>query len=119
MKHPPFRFDKEQLLDLGNAIGRALIDRQHHRVLALAVQTWHVHVVIDSTAVPIGDVVKCLKDAARYHLRPGRPIWTTGYDKRWCFDDSSLRARVRYVERHNLEQGLPARPWDWLPRVDG
>jgi hypothetical protein len=41
-------------------------------------------------------------------------IWTVGYDKRFCFDMASAQARVSYVEKHNTEQGLPARPWDFI-----
>lgn len=27
-------------------------------------------------------------------------VWTRGYDKRFCFDEKSLRARVDYVKKH-------------------
>ena len=66
-----------------------------------------------ATITPVPDVVKCAKEAVRYGLRPGRPIWTDGYDKRFCFDQRTLFARIKYVERHNLERGWPARPWPW------
>src|SRR5579871_2714290 len=105
MTHPPFLLETDGLLTLGEAIGVALRDRQRHTILALTVQTWHAHVVIGVTPVRVDQVVKCAKDAARYHLRPGRPIWTDGYDKRYCFDVPSLTARVRYVEKHNERMG--------------
>jgi hypothetical protein len=118
MAHPPFLFAPDSLLAVGDAIGRSLRDRQQLTLLALTVQTWHLHVTIGYTPVGIDRVVKCAKDAARYHLRPGRPIWTDGYDKRFCFDMASLRARVAYVERHNERIGWPPRPWPWLTPLD-
>lgn len=114
MKHEPFRFDPTQCLNVGSAIVASLTDRLPLDVLALTVQTWHAHFVIGSTSIRIGDVVKCVKDAARYRLRPARPIWTTGYDKRFCFDAASVTARCAYVDRHNAQLGLPPRPFDAL-----
>lgn len=114
MKHPPFRFERDRLCDVGAMIGRSLIERMDVSILALTVQTWHVHFVIAATPHDIGVVVKCAKDAARYGLRPGRPIWTDGYDKRFCFDMNAVRGRVRYVEKHNITMGWPARPWDFI-----
>jgi hypothetical protein len=118
MAHPTFLFAADSLLAIGDAIGMSLRERQGHTLLALTVQTWHIHFVIGATPVGVDRVVKCAKDAARYHLRLGRPIWTTGYDKRFCFDIASLRARVRYVERHNERLGWPLRPWPWLTPLD-
>ncbi|MCH7701398.1 MAG: hypothetical protein IID37_06895 [Planctomycetes bacterium] len=82
MKHPPFLFDRDQMLNVGETMGRALVERLEQVVLAVAVQRWHVHVVVDGACHPVGDIVKCAKDAVRYGLRPGRPIWGTGHDKR-------------------------------------
>jgi hypothetical protein len=58
--------------------------------------------------------VKCAKDAVRYGLSPGRPIWTDGCDKRFCFDVRSVQNRIRYVERHNEQYGWPAKPWSFI-----
>ncbi|MEO0964057.1 MAG: hypothetical protein AAFY08_02965 [Planctomycetota bacterium] len=114
LKHPPYTFPPDRLLDTAHAIGQSLIDRKNQRLLALSLQTWHVHALVTATRVPIPDLVKCLKDAARYHLRPGRPIWTTGYDKRFCFEEQAVHARTRYIERHNEQNGWPPRPFPFL-----
>ena len=74
LKHRPYTFPPERLFDTAEAIGRALVEREGQRVLALTLQTWHLHVLVAASASPVPRVVKCLKDAARYHLRPGRPI---------------------------------------------
>jgi hypothetical protein len=117
MKHDQYRFSIDQLLAVGNAIGISLRDRMKIATLALTVQTWHGHLVVAATKEPIDQVVKCAKDAARYHLRPGRPIWTDGYDKRFCFDIKTLENRIDYVERHNEQLGWPRRPWPWLADI--
>ena len=111
MKHEPFAFAGDDLLPVGAMLGESLTTRKRVPLLALTVSTWHVHFVIGPTRHDIGDVVKCSKDAVRYGLRPGRPVWTAGYDKRFCFDAATVRNRVRYVERHNVARGWPAQPW--------
>jgi hypothetical protein len=118
MRFPPYRLPRERLHECGQHMGAALTSRLSVELLALSVGTWHVHLVIGPTRHPIGAIVKCAKDAARYGLRPGRPMWTAGYDKRFCFDERSLRARIRYVERHNKSLGWPAAPWAFLSDVN-
>jgi hypothetical protein len=118
MKHPPFLFSKAQLYDVGRLIGESLTARLHLPLLALSVGTWHVHYVAGQTRQPISTLVKCAKEAVRYGLRPDRPIWTAGNDKRFCFDERSVRARVRYVEKHNEALGWPPKPWPFLIDVD-
>ena len=111
MLHTPFLFAPDELLSVGAMIGKSLVERKAVTVLALTVQVWHVHLLIGATDHPVEAVVKCGKDAVRWGLRPGRPIWTDGYDKRFCFDEAAVDARRAYVERHNIERGWPAKPW--------
>lgn len=113
MKHPPFRFDRANLLDVGVMIGESLVSRLNLTLLAMTVQTWHVHVVIPATPHDVSDVVKCLKDAVRYGLRIGQPIWTDGFDTRFCFDDITAANRVLYVLRHNEAMGWGLIPTMW------
>ena len=114
MNHSAYLFPLDRLLDVGSFIGTSLVERLRVTIYALHVGTWHAHVVIGPTMHHIAEVAKCAKDAARYRLRPGRPIWTDGYDKRFCFDDRTVRNRVRYVQRHNEALGWPAEPWPFL-----
>jgi REP element-mobilizing transposase RayT len=118
MPHPPFLFVADSLLTIGDAIGTSLRQRLDVMTLAFTIQTWHIHLLVGPTQLRIDQIVKCAKDAARYHLRPGRPIWTAGFDKRYCFDAPSLISRVRYVERHNERMGWPPRPWPWITPLD-
>ena len=114
MKHPPFRFAVDDLLKIGQFIGEELAVRRRFELLALTVQTWHVHFVLGATQFAIGEVVKWAKEAVRYGLKPNRPIWTDGFDKRFCFDVAAANGRISYVERHNLAKGWPARPWTFI-----
>ena len=118
LTHPPFLFEKSVRHSVGQAMGDAFIDRMNGSVVALAVCSWHVHVVVGYVTAAVGQQVKCLKDAARWALRPGRPIWSAGYDKRYCFDRDTLAARVQYVQQHNVDDGLPADPWDFIVPAD-
>lgn len=118
LKHEPFLFDASQLLDVGQMIGDSLIERKDATILALTVGTWHCHYIVGATQHSVADIVKCTKEAVRYGLRAGRPIWTADYDKRFCFDTDSILARVRYVERHNEREGWPAPPWQFITDVN-
>jgi len=114
LKHDPFRFAAEDFLRVGQMIGDSLQKRMELRILALTVQAWHVHLVVGSTTHEVSAIAKCAKDAVRWGLRPGRPIWTDDYDKRFCFDEPTLANRIVYVERHNVAIGLPPRPWGFI-----
>jgi len=90
----------------------AIVDaakRFKQKIYAIAVYSNHVHIVCEYVEVPIGVVVGCYKNAARMALREvgfeGR-VWTRGYDKRFCFDETSLEERILYVKRHD-SQGTP------------
>ena len=116
MKYAAFGFEKDRFTDIGQMMGDALRSRLDAHIFAMTVQTWHVHVLAIAPHTP-STMVKCAKDAVRWGLRPGRPIWSRGYDKRYCFDEQAVRARTRYVERHNTDAGLPARPWTFIERI--
>lgn len=114
LKYPIYHFPRERWHDVGTYLGTGLIEELNLRLYALTVRGWHLHFVVGNTRVHYADIAKCAKDKVRYGLRVGRPIWGDDYDKRFCFDERALFNRIRYVERHNLEDGLDARPWPFL-----
>lgn len=114
MKHAPYLFQPDDLLRIGAMTGESLSARMAQQFLAITVQAWHVHFVVLPSTHKHADLVRCAKEAVRYGLRPGRPIWTDKYDKRFCFDSESVKRRIDYVERHNLERGWLRRPWDFI-----
>lgn len=74
------------------------------KILALAIGSNHVHVVVEYIPRPIGRVVSHYKNAARLALtKMGNTNrwWTKGYDKRYCFDKCSLQSRIAYVISHS------------------
>lgn len=73
-------------------------------IYALSVNTTHVHVISGYTTEPISKIVAYYKTTARLALKvtghEGK-LWTKGYDKRFCFDEETLRRRIKYVLSHN------------------
>jgi len=114
MKYPAYLFQADGWRVIGEWIGQSLRQRCEATILALFVGTWHVHAVFGASRFPVSAMAKCAKDAARWGLRARRPIWGEGYDKRYCYDEKSVLARIEYVERHNLALGRPARPWTFI-----
>ena len=79
-------------------------NRINQEIHALAVRSNHIHIVVDYIQMPIGLVVMGYKNCAQYALRQagvtGR-VWTKGFDKRYCFDQQSLKKKIDYVNSHN------------------
>jgi len=102
MKGPEVRLDKRQRAIVREAI-LAKARKIGQRILAIEVRSSHVHIVVGYDGRAIEETVKRYKNVATVALRKdghrGR-VWTSGYDKRFCFDERSLNARIAYVYRH-------------------
>ena len=66
---------------------------------AVSIESWHAHWVVTHGRDGVATMVGRLKTRMRQALDRGR-IWTSGYDKRFCFDRKALAARIDYVQRH-------------------
>ncbi|MFZ2149496.1 MAG: transposase [Sedimentisphaerales bacterium] len=79
-------------------------ERLVRKIYSMTICHNHVHIVVNYTGEPIELFVGHCKNSARVTLRAngfsGR-VWTRGYDKRYCFDEKSLKDRIDYVRRHN------------------
>ncbi len=77
--------------------------RFKQKILAIAVCSNHVHIVCEYVEVSIGVLVGYYKNAGRKALKKcgfeGK-VWTRGFDKRFCFSEKDLKARVDYVNKH-------------------
>jgi REP element-mobilizing transposase RayT len=76
-------------------------------MLAISVWSNHVHIVQRYNGRPIEKTVRIYKNTATAALRRAGfegKVWTRGYDKRFCFSEKELRARVDYVNRHGKKQ---------------
>ena len=108
LKHSAVRLRRKQKEIVRDAIVVAA-RRFKQKIHAIAVCSNHVHIVCEYVDVPIGVLVGYYKNAARVALKAGGfegKVWTRGYDKRYCFDEKSLCARIAYVEKHNLTEEL-------------
>ncbi|MBN2314752.1 MAG: transposase [Sedimentisphaerales bacterium] len=78
-------------------------ERIGQKVEALVICAKHVHLVARPCRESIEAIVSRYKNVAMFALRKqghsGR-VWTRGFDKRFCFDEKSLKQRIEYVERH-------------------
>lgn len=82
-------------------------EAQREEILAISVWSNHVHIVQKYNGRPIEKAVRIYKNTATAALRragvEGR-LWTSGFDRRFCFSEKELRARVDYVNRHGKKQ---------------
>jgi len=97
------RLDKRDKIVVRDAI-LSEAKRLGQEILAIAVCSNHVHVVVTCIDEPLEVAVARYEKAGGVALREtgleGR-IWTRGYDKRFCFDEASLQERIRYVQGHD------------------
>jgi REP element-mobilizing transposase RayT len=102
-KSPPVKLNarqresiKQTILNESQKIG--------HKIEALLVCAYHVHLVARPHSQDIEDVVGRYKSLTTRALwqsgRKGR-IWTKGFDKRFCFSERELTAKIKYVQKHN------------------
>jgi len=102
LKNPATRFDAEHRTIVRDAIlEKAQEIRQ--QIYAITVCSSHVHIVAGCTNVSIEKIVSYYKNASRLALRAGGfngRVWTKGFDKRFCFNRSDLKNRIKYVKNH-------------------
>jgi len=76
---------------------------QGQKIYAISVCSNHVHLLAGYIEKPISKIVAYYKKAARLALKSkGRTgkVWTRGYDKRFCFDQTVLNQKIKYVRDH-------------------
>ena len=105
LKGDAVRLNREQRTIIGEAIVEAS-KRFRQKICAIAVCSNHVHIVAEYVEVPMSVLVGYYKNAGRAALKKcgfeGK-MWTRGFDKRFCFNEKDLRARVNYVNKHSGE----------------
>jgi REP element-mobilizing transposase RayT len=97
----PVILTMSQRKEIENAI-RARANDIGQKIYAISIGSRHVHIVLDYITTDLGLIVRYYKMAGQTALRDsgfvGR-LWTKGFDKRFCFDEKSLRARINYVNK--------------------
>jgi REP element-mobilizing transposase RayT len=73
------------------------------KIEAMAVCTNHLHLAARPCDKSVERIVSMYKSVATRALRvTGRsgPIWTTGFDKRFCFTNADLSGKIKYIQKH-------------------
>jgi REP element-mobilizing transposase RayT len=96
------RLNRREKEIVRNAIIEAA-KRFEQKILAIAMYSNHVHIVCEYVDVPISVIAGHYKNAGRVALQKNGfegKVWTSGFDRRFCFSEKELRARVNYVNKH-------------------
>jgi len=99
----PVRLSNVQRQIVQNAILEKA-EELNQKIYVLSVSSNHVHIVAEYTPMPIGLVVRHCKGAAQSALRKtclAGKVWTKGFDKRYCFNEQTLKKRIDYVKSHD------------------
>jgi REP element-mobilizing transposase RayT len=76
------------------------------QVYALAVRSNHIHIVVESIGKTCGYSIGRFKKAATKALRQygfSDKVWTKGFDKRYCYNQNELQAKILYVQKHESQ----------------
>ena len=102
LKHNKIRFPKNLRETVKNAILKEA-EEIGQKVYAIAVCSNHVHIVVESIGKSCGYSVGRFKKSATRALRKFgfvSSVWTKGFDKRYCYHQHELEAKIKYVQRH-------------------
>lgn len=105
MKAEPVFLNDDEQVTLFDAIKRAA-DEFQYTLLAVSIESWHAHWLIDHGFDKVETMVGRLKTRMRQALGRGR-IWTNGYDARYCFDRGAVNGRRGYIRGHRGWRRLP------------
>jgi REP element-mobilizing transposase RayT len=79
-------------------------ERIGQEILAMAVCSNHIHLVVSSGNESIESTVSRYKNVSTCALKKTgltKRIWTRGFDKRFCFSGEQLEQKIKYVCRHD------------------
>ena len=102
LKHNEINIPKSLRTIVKNAILKEA-EEIGQKVYAIAVCSYHVHIVVESIGKKCGYSVGRFKKAATNKLRKygfHDKVWTKGFDKRYCYNEQELEKKIKYVQRH-------------------
>jgi REP element-mobilizing transposase RayT len=102
LEHKPVRLGRREREIVRSAIIEAA-KRFKQKILAIAAYSNHIHIVCEYVDVPINVIAGCYKNAGRVASQKNGfegKVWTSGYDRRFCFSKKELSTRVNYVNKH-------------------
>jgi REP element-mobilizing transposase RayT len=120
MKHPPVRFTPQMIAAIAGAIGQCA-GESPWRVAAASIVSTHFHLLITYSGLDIDATIKWLSQRMTKSVHKNTdhrgPVFCEGKWRGFIFNESHWRNTIRYVEQHNLRDGLPARPYEWIASV--
>lgn len=92
-------------------------DGKRYRLLAWVVMPNHVHVLIETTEIPLAEIIQGWKSFTakvinRMLQRTGE-LWQREYFDRFIRDEEHFRKTVRYIENNPVEVGLVKSAEEW------
>jgi REP element-mobilizing transposase RayT len=119
MMHDPVQLSPEMIEAVVGAIQQCAADSAGgFAVAAATIEPTHLHLLIPYTGRDIDKTARWLADRTTkaVHARTSHqgPVWCKG---KWCsyvFDEAVWDTVVKYIERHNVRKGRPARPYPFL-----
>ena len=117
LKHSVYTFPEHLIFKVGELIGEVITSKHKINLYALAVQSWHTHFVTGPVTIAIGNFVNSVKRKVEWWLDLKQRIWTRGYYKTFCYTQEDALARIKYVQKHNLKEGLDANPWQFITPI--
>ena len=105
LQKPAVKLDARQKQIVRDEVYK-VAERLGQRVYSVAVCSNHVHIVVSNILEEIDSVVGRYKGSTAFVLKKcgvDGKVWARGIDKRFCFDEESLQARIEYVARHGEE----------------
>lgn len=117
MKHPPTRFTPTMSDAVARAVGECARDSDW-QIVAGAIEPTHMHLLLTYTEREIDGTAKWIAQRTTKEVHNGTsftgPVWCEGKWLEFIYDLDHWKNTRKYIERHNLRRGLPARPWDWI-----
>jgi REP element-mobilizing transposase RayT len=120
---PVIRFAEPQRSTIGGSFGEIVLEFKY-TCYACAILPDHVHLVIrkhrDNAEQMIGNFQgKSRASLLKYeHAPEEHPLWTKRGWKVFVNSPEEVRARIRYVEKNPLREGLAAQSWPFVVEYD-
>jgi REP element-mobilizing transposase RayT len=76
----------------------------NQKIFAIAVCSNHVHIAAEVSLESVEQIVHRYKRLSTFVLHKGGldgKIWSTGFDKRFCFTQEDIEQKVEYINEHN------------------
>jgi REP element-mobilizing transposase RayT len=103
-KFQTVKLDSDQKQIVQNAILQEA-RKIKQKIFAIAVCSNHIHLVAEVSSESIEQIVHRYKRLSSFVLRKADldgKIWSTGFDKRFCFTDKDIEQKIQYVNKHNV-----------------